>query len=286
MQTSPMTQDATSVQLRSENGVQLGASWTRGRGAGWVVIAGATAVPHRFYEPLASWLAEHCGVDVLRFDYRGIAASREGSLRGDASDLRGWAQDLATAIEFAAARGPTVVVGHSVGGHTFGMTDAHRRTRGLYTFGTGAGWHGHMSRREGLRVWAMWNLLAPPLVAWKGYLPMSTIGRGEDLPLGVYRDWRRWCRSPNYFFGDPTAEFTGHFAEVEVPVVGVNSCDDPWAPPRRAPACVSHYPSVDYVTVDPRELGVASIGHFAYVRPACRALWPALGRWVDARMAG
>jgi predicted alpha/beta hydrolase len=49
----------------------------------------------------------------------------------------------------------------------------------------------------------MWRVVAPALVRWKGYLPWSLLGMGEDLPLGVYRQWRRWCGYPHYFFDDP-----------------------------------------------------------------------------------
>ncbi|MEL6180396.1 MAG: alpha/beta fold hydrolase, partial [Myxococcota bacterium] len=172
---------------------RLGATLRRGRGDQWVVIGGATGVPQGYYGALAQWLCDVSGVNVLTFDYRGMGASRRGALKGFQAHYRDWASDLAEAIGYAADRGPTVVVGHSFGGHAFGMTDAHARTRGLYTFGTGAGWHGYMKRREGLKVQFMWNVLMPTLVAWRGYLPAKLVGLGEDLPLGVYQDWKRWC---------------------------------------------------------------------------------------------
>jgi hypothetical protein len=41
---------------------------------------------------------------------------------------------------------------------------------------------------------------APLLASWRGYLPSSLLGMGEDLPLGVYRDRRRWRAFPHYLF--------------------------------------------------------------------------------------
>lgn len=273
------------MQLKHPDGTQLGATLVEGGGEGWVVIGGATGVPHRYYEALSEWLAEERGVNVLSFDYRGIGESSPASLKGFKATYRDWASDLEVAIEYAAARGPTVVVGHSFGGHAFGMTNAHARTEGLYTFATGAGWSGYMTSGEAARVWALWNVVLPPLVSWRGYAPFRLLGMGEDLPKGVYQDWRRWCGSPLYFFDDPDADFSERFAQVKVPVVGVNSVDDAWAPPASARAFLSHYPNVTCVTVKPFDVGAQSIGHLAYVRPACRSLWRELGVWIEERLS-
>ena len=50
--------------------------------------------------------------------------------------------------------------------------------------------------------------------------------------MGVYRDWRRGCASPHYFFDDPeTKAITDKFAEVRIPLAAAVSTDDLWAPP-------------------------------------------------------
>ncbi|MEN0060878.1 MAG: alpha/beta hydrolase [Myxococcota bacterium] len=273
------------MHLESEDGTQLEATHYPGPQAGWVFIGSATGVPQRFYAPMARWLVENVGVNVLTLDYRGVGASRPETLRGYPATKRDWARDFAAGVAYAAERGPTVVVGHSFCGHAFGMTTAHRKTRGCYVFAGGAGWHGWMPRGEGLRVWAAWNVLLPPLVSLYGYLPARRLGMGEDLPRGVYKDWRRWCSYPNYFFDDPSAaDFTGEFEQVEAPVVAVNSVDDRWAPPRSAQALFAHYPNHRLVTVDPSALGVKGIGHLNYVRPKCKALWSDMGNFVRERM--
>ena len=40
----------------------------------------------------------------------------------------------------------------------------------------------------------------PALVALAGYLPMSKLGQGDDVPGGVAREWARWARDPRYVF--------------------------------------------------------------------------------------
>lgn len=276
------------MELIHPDGTRLGAAieTSKKKEQGWVVIAGGTGIPHRYYKRLATWLAEHHNVHVLSFDYRGIGTSKPNrSMKGYQATFPDWASDLQTAVHYAAERGPTVVVGHSFGGQAFGMTDAHSYTRGLYTFATGAGWHGYMKTLESLRVRLLWNGLGPVLVGWKGFLPSKLVGMGEDLPLGVYKDWRRWCLSPNYFFDDPDAHFKSNFPRVDVPVIAVNSTDDAWAPPASAKAFIDHYPNASYVTITPEQLGMKSIGHMNYVRPVCQKLWENLGKWIDARLA-
>jgi len=247
-----------------------------------VVIAGATGVPQRFYRRLATWLSAR-GLTVLTADYRGIGASAPASLRGFQADYLDWAErDLAACVDWAADRGPTVVIGHSFGGHAYGLLPNVSRTLGLYTFATGAGWYGHMAPQHQVRALAMWHLLGPPLTTAYGYLPSHLVGLGEDLPLGVYKQWKRWCAFPRYFFEDSDYNMVAQFDRVTQPVVGVNSVDDDLAPPSSAEAFLTGYrrAELDLQTVTPDVLGGA-IGHLGYVRPEASALWPGVLAFVD-----
>lgn len=81
------------------------------------------------------------------------------------------------------------MVGHSFGGHAFGLLPNHHKLSRCYLYGTGAGWHGWMPFFESLRVRLLWNVVLPLLTKWKGYAPFTMLGMGEDLPLGVYKQW-------------------------------------------------------------------------------------------------
>lgn len=250
---------------------------------GRVVVAGATGVPQHFYRRFAEHAAAR-GFETLTLDYRGIGLSRPATLKGFAMDYLDWARlDLAAAIEAMAGPGlPLFVVGHSFGGHAFGLLPNHARVAGLYTYATGAGWHGWMPPLERLRVLAMWHVLGPLLTRWKGYLPWRLIGGGEDLPLDVYRQWRHWCRYPHYFFDDPaTAHLAERFAAVRTPIVAANALDDVWAPPRSRDAFMAAYRGVAWqaVDIDPRRVGAGPIGHMGYFRTAARPLWDQTLRW-------
>jgi predicted alpha/beta hydrolase len=254
-----------------------------------VVIAGATAVPQQFYRRFAESLAAR-GMVALSFDYRGVGGSAPKSLVGYKMDYLDWARvDLATVIRAVARPDlPLLMVGHSYGGHALGLLPPQCQVDGLYTFGTGAGWHGWMPARERLRVRAMWGFIGPILTAWKGYLPFKLLGMGEDLPLDVYRQWRRWCQFPRYFFDDPLiqAQLEG-FARVTTPIVAANSIDDAWAVPRSRDAFMAGYTRATVESRDlvPADYGLRNIGHMGYFRAESRQIWEHVHAWADARIA-
>jgi predicted alpha/beta hydrolase len=254
---------------------------------GHLLLAGATAVPQRFYARFAQHAAAR-GYTTLTLDYRGIGLSKPATLKGFRMDYLDWArQDLAAAVDaMASDTVPLFMVGHSYGGHAFGLLRNHRRVARFYTFATGAGWHGWMPPLERLRVQFMWQVLGPLLTRWKGYLPWSLLGMGEDLPLDVYRQWRRWCSYPRYFFDDPelAADLAHRFAQVRTPIVAANAVDDTWAPPASRDAFMAGYTKAPWhaVTLDTRAgalAGIGPIGHMGYFRPKAEPLWNQVLDW-------
>jgi len=290
-----MTHDTATTETTAEpreliaaDGFRLQALHYRARGTpiGHLVVAGATGVPQGFYRRFAQHAASQ-GFHVTTLDYRGIGLSRPASLRGFRMNYLDWArQDLAAAVDAVPDDGlPLVMVGHSYGGHAFGLLPNHHRVARFVTLATGAGWHGWMPPLERVRVLLMWRVIGPLLTRWKGYLPWSLLGMGEDLPLGVYRQWRHWCQFPRYFFDDPAMRNEGlseRFAAVRTPIVAVNALDDRWAPPASRDAFVAAYRNAHVRPLDlhPASVGMKSIGHMGYFRPAARPLWDEWLGWL------
>ena len=273
--------------LVAADGYRLGAQLYRAPGTprAHLVVGGATAVPQKFYRRFAEHAASQ-GFSTLTLDYRGIGQSRPATLRGFEMDHLDWAQlDLAAAVEhMAGADVPLFMVGHSYGGNAFGLLPNHAKVSRFYTFATGAGWHGWMPPLERLRVLAMWRVIGPLSTRWKGYLPWSLLGMGEDLPLPVYRQWRHWCRYPRYFFDDPAMEshrLAERFAAVTTPIVALNALDDLWAPPRSRDAFMAAYCNAPLQTIDLDSVksGFGPIGHMGYFRPAAMPLWQNMLDW-------
>ncbi|WP_175684642.1 alpha/beta fold hydrolase [Burkholderia anthina] len=280
----------SSITLTATDGYLLGGTHYPSRAPlkGRLVIAGATAVPHGFYRRFAEFAATR-GFETLTFDYRGIGRSRPASLKSFRMDLLDWARlDLAAAVDaMAGGTVPLFVVGHSYGGHAFGLLPNHAEVAGCYLFGTGAGWHGYMPPLERLRVLTMWKVVLPVLTRWKGYCPWKMLGLGEDLPADVYRQWRHWCRFRRYFFDDPAMRGIERvYAEVRTPIVAANALDDLWATPESRDAFMQGYRNapVTRQEVDPNGVG-GKIGHMGYFRPAAEPLWERALDWF-ARLPG
>lgn len=258
-----------------------------GRGRGVVLMLGATAVRQRFYRRFAELLVNE-GLEVVTVDYRGIGESRPDSLPGFDCSYRHWFdQDVPTAFEFARQRGPVVVVGHSFGGHAFGQLPSPNEALGLATVASGAAWSGFMTPLERLKVGMLWNVVGPVALSLTGYLP-GTLWGGEDLPQGIYEDWKRWSHMPNYFFDDPALDMKGVFARVTVPVLGLTARDDAWAPPRSLATFLGHYTNAPLTleTLEPKDWGVKAIGHMGpFQRAGLPKLFPRLLRFVNERLA-
>jgi predicted alpha/beta hydrolase len=277
------------LQLKADDGTALAATVAAASGSDWIVVGGATAVPRGFYRRFAEY-AQARGVNVLTLDYRGIGGSRPKTLRGYMPDYADWArQDLAAAVAYAAARGPVYLVGHSYGGHAIGLLPAAQRDqlRAAYVVAGGAGWHGWMPRREQFKVMLLWHVIGPVATTLLGYQPLKRMGIGEDLPVSIYRQWKRWCGFPRYFHDDPAAaELVRAFEDVRLPIAAANALDDSWALPASRDAFFSGYINAPLLTIDidPRVEGLREIGHMGYFRPQVGAvLWPRMLGWLQQK---
>ena len=98
--------DERPAAFAADDGVSLVGSWfgpTSALPSSAVVIVCGAGIPARFYRRLARYLAER-GAAVLTFDYRGIGASRTGSLRKMTSGMDDWAaRDIGAAVATASA---------------------------------------------------------------------------------------------------------------------------------------------------------------------------------------
>jgi predicted alpha/beta hydrolase len=275
---------AQTLTLHAADGYQLAASHFAAPGEQFIVVAAATAVPRGFYRRFAQF-AQARGINVITTDYRGIGESKRGTLKGFEMRYADWSRlDLAAAVAYAQARGTVWLVGHSLGGHAIGQLPEPNQLRAAYVCGVGAGWHGWMPRPERYRAWLMWNLVGPLTTRLYGYHPMSKLGMGEDLPMGAYRDWKRWCALPHYFFDDPEASaITRPFADVRIPIAAAVSEDDLWAPPASRDAFFKGYSAaaIDAIDLKCTDLGVKQIGHMGYFRESVgKALWPQMLQWL------
>ena len=274
--------------LVTDDGYHLAATRYSAQGPlkGNLIMAGATGVQQRFYRRFAEHASKQ-GFNILTVDYRGIGESRPKSLKGFEMSYLDWGfRDLAAAVEHMDdGRTPLFWVGHSFGGHALGLLPNHHKITAAYCFGTGAGWAGWMPRLEAFKVRLLWSCVLPLIVAYKGYMAWSMLGMGDDLPLGVYKDWRRWCAHPHYFFDDPSmAPVASLYAEVRMPCIFANAVDDPWAPPASRDAFLKGYRNAPLLTRDLHpETKKHPIGHMGYFRASATDTWDEVLNWFAAQ---
>lgn len=278
------------LSLLTSDGYRLAATRYSAHGElkGNLIVAGATGVQQRFYRRFAQH-ANAQGFNVLTLDYRGVGDSAPATLKGFEMSYLDWGfRDLATAVEFMDDDStPVFWIGHSFGGHALGLLPNHHKITAAYCFGTGAGWAGWMPTMEAIKVRLLWSCILPLIVARKGYMAWSMLGMGDDLPLGVYKDWKRWCAHPRYFFDDPEmGAITRLYTEVRVPCIFANAVDDLWAPPQSRDAFIEGYRNAPRLARDlfPEVPGQA-IGHMGYFRAGATELWDEALNWFSAQCA-
>ncbi|WP_428311372.1 alpha/beta hydrolase family protein [Hydrocarboniphaga sp.] len=281
------------IEFAAVDGYRLHGTLHRPAGAARaaVLIHPATAVPERLYLPFAGYLAEQ-GFAVLTYDYRGIGRSAPKPLRESKARMRDWMElDVGAATDWARAQFPQLpllAVGHSVGGHALGISDATRHLHAAVMIASHAGYIGSVTpRSERLRVRLMLQLVGPLATRLFGYMPGSRLGLGEDMPSGVMREWCGWCAKPRYFFDDPSLQALRRFGEKQLPLLAIGFNDDPWANPAAISALVRHFTrcEVQRLQIAPREVGVEAIGHMGFFRRAMApVLWPMVGEWLSAQI--
>ncbi len=281
--------------LACEDGTALAARWyepaTPARAV--AVVSGATGVPQRFYRHFARWLSDR-GYAVLTYDYRGIAESRRGPVRGDRSRMRDWGlQDMSAALAAAgqrrAAQGlPLLLVGHSFGGNAAGLARGFELADALLTVGSQSGdWRNWPAPHRWLTHF-YFHLMLPAISHGFGHAPGWALGgSGDGLPKQVALEWSRWGRRRGYLFTDPqlAAQVAG-YQRFTGPVHLWNISDDlVYGPARAVDALAREFASaqVQRHALTPASVGQAALGHFGPFRPgAGEQLWPRLLAPIEA----
>lgn len=277
--------------LHAADGYPLAAHLWRPAGApeAIVVINPATAVNAAYYHRYARFLAEH-GMAALTYDYRGIGASRQGSLRRwrRIGKLDWGRYDCDAALRWALAAYPGLplrVVAHSIGGLLLGLAPSGAAVQRALTVGAQyAYWPDYGPGKA--RMWLRWHLLMPALTALCGYFPARRLGWHEDLPAAAAYEWafrpatlerayRRRIRA-----GD---EPLAYFPKVRAELLAISLADDPFGTPAAIRRLLHYYSGSlrHHVHLTPAAEGLDDIGHFAWFNERFRDnLWRESLLWL------
>lgn len=250
-----------------------------------VLIAGALGVPQRSYAPFARWLADrgHC---VMTFDLRGMGASRQpqhrASLRGLDADMLTWARlDFASAVRHLAGLhgGRSIaVVGHSLGFHHAGMTDARTQDKisCVVAVASGSGYWRDWATPSRRLAPVMFFLAGPIATALFGYFPGKRLRMVSDLPAGVMRQWTRWCCHPEFAWGAEPELVRPSLLSAKFSITAFSFTDDEAMTETCARKLLAAFSNASSVLerVAPHEVGMDSIGHIgAFKTSGAINLW-------------
>ena len=258
-----------------------------------VLLAGGLGVAQRHYAAFAAWLAER-GHTVMTFDLRGMGASRQPqhrrSLRGLDADMLTWARsDFPAAVaHLVAANGgrPITVIGHSLGLHHAGMTDAHTQARIAHAIGvaSGAGYWRDWAPPSRRLAPLMLHVAAPLLVPLFGYFPGKRLGMVADLPAPAMRQWSRWCRHPGFAWGAQPDVVGPSLRAAQFPVTAFSFTDDEAMTETCTQKLLAAFTSAPsrLVRVAPDEVGLQHIGHIgAFKSAGTEQLWARMASAID-----
>lgn len=287
------TVDERRVEFTADDGVRLTGSWfepARGQpaSAAVVIVCGA-GIPARFYTHLARYLAER-GAAALTFDYRGIGASRVGSLRKVMSGMEDWAvRDIGAALAVAAAAHPGLplaAVAHSVGALLLGAAPGASRLSRVVLLGAHTGYWRDYRARWRWPLFVVWHAFMPTVTRVVGFFPGRALRLGEDLPRQVAYDWAGRRQPALVRTQRDGRRFGPHlyrYAEFRADTLAVSISDDAFAPPQAADRLLAMYPTLVAMreTVTPASLGHRRLGHFGFLRRRSgEYFWQRIAEWL------
>ncbi|MHA6264622.1 alpha/beta hydrolase family protein [Arenibacterium sp. CAU 1754] len=248
-----------------------------------LVLNGATGVPQGYYRAFAQWLAGQQNIACLTYDYSDFGLSARGHMRASRVTMADWAlrdQPAARAALRAALPGvPLWVMGHSLGAMLMplqeGIEDVERM------IGVSSGMVHHHDHPWPYQALArlFWFGHVPLVVKMAGYLPGRISGFGVDLPASVYWQWRRWCISPAFCYGEFGATLPHpDWSRSGAPVDLIAFEDDQTSPPFSVSKLVGLYGvnRAKMRVLNHADFGLNSVGHMGAFARRNAALWPEL----------
>ena len=254
-----------------------------------MLVNAATGLTQDFYHPFARNAASH-GWAVLTYDMRGCGGSRAGPARDDPATLfeRG-AIDGPAAARWLCERHrglPLDVIGHSSGGHFLPLLPNDPKPRKVALLASSDGYWGRHALSVRFKIWAFWNIVGRLDMAMRGHVARGNgVWKGEDLPPGVWRQWRAWGRKRDYFTdflrGQGLLDRYRRFAR---PIRAWTADDDRLATPDGVRWLLNFHPSApsEMTMVRAADLGGGRIGHQGLFDASMRdVFWPQVFRWLS-----
>jgi predicted alpha/beta hydrolase len=252
-----------------------------------LLINSALGMKQKFYQDFAEFFCQ-AGYFVYTYDYEGIGASKQGSLKHTKIKLRDWAKiDFKTITDFLKIEHPDkklLLIGHSYGGNSLGLTSASLEYSIFVTVAAQHGYYRLFWKKSQNQLFTLWYILIPILSRIYGYFPSRKIGMGEDLPKNVALEWAKICRNKNWIYDFLTPE-ENYYGQLTQDILSISIDDDSYAP--KAVVDKLHEEGftnakIKRVHIFPKEAGVEKIGHFDFFKKKFEnTLWRHPLEWFE-----
>jgi len=274
--------------------------WTANSDALVALVNGGAGIASTYYDRFAAFMAE-AGIPTLVYDYRGIARSSPGRLKGFKASVEEWgSKDCAGMLDWLSKRFPQArrcVVGHSVGGFLTGFAANGGLIDRMLLVSAHTGYWGDYAPRARPSMYMLWHLFMPLATSVTGYFPGRALHLGENLPAGVAREWANRRRGDFWWHlraadgSLDTAkrdELLARFHAIRARTLALRFTDDPFATEAATTRVLNLYANADAATlaIKPADAGNQPIGHFGFFRSRMRAtLWASVLAWLNATPA-
>ncbi len=252
-----------------------------------VLISSGAGYPKEFYTRFAQYGATR-GFACLVYDYRDIAGSEPKDMRTSRADFLTWGTfDAPAALAVLVKRLdglPVFTLGHSFGGQLVGLMDNNQLATGHALVAVGNGyWRGHRPSEWWLEF-LFFFIFGPLSLARHGYLKGPQFWPGASMPAAVFRQWRRWCLTPDYYWPDVQEKLDGaYFSMNGASMRQFAFTDDPVITPVSECFTKQCYSDAAYETcwISPADIGVHKIGHSGMFTRAVSGFWPLPFDWFE-----
>nr|WP_281503846.1 alpha/beta fold hydrolase [Arenibacter sp. F26102] len=251
------------------------------------MIAPATGIKRRFYNSLASYLADN-GYGVICFDNRGVGDSKKGDINQINASLVNWGRlDMSAVLEKLKISFPNqsyYLIGHSAGGQLVGLMENAAEIKSMFNFAASSGSLKNMNYPYKLFASFYLNAFIPFSNFFFGVTNSQWVGMGEPLPKIVAQQWSRWCNGKGYSATDFGKEIKEHiYDELEFPSLWLYAKDDQIANyvNVRDMTLVYTKSRAEIILIDPKELSSKQLGHMGFFSSKNKELWTYTLDWLN-----
>ncbi|WP_353779699.1 hypothetical protein [Winogradskyella sp. 3972H.M.0a.05] len=256
-----------------------------------LIIGSAIGVSRNFYRDIANYYFD-LSYSVICFDYYAMVNHKQAP-KHCKQKISDWGRkDMNSVIDFAKRKFPEddlYFLGHSIAGQLFPLAEKSCEIKAAYLIASqnvsNKNWTGVFK----LKVVMFWYFLIPLFTSLFGYLPSFVYGGKYNLHKSIARDWAKLGKNKSGILG-AEKDASRKYKDLNLPVKFLSFSDDQMLAPQKS---VKHLyesygsPYKYHEHINPKEIGLDSIGHFNFFKPRYALLWPKIDSWfniIDAQV--